>query len=125
MARTIIEELADFTQRSDYPQLPAEVVDECKRLLLDSVGCALAATEEPKGRIGIEYGRLVGGSGDEATIIGTGDRASIFGASFANGELINALDFDSVLPPGHVSPYVLPGALAVAEGTGASGKALI
>jgi 2-methylcitrate dehydratase PrpD len=125
MGRTIVEELADFTQRSDYSRLPAEVVDECKRLLLDSIGCALAATEEPKGRIGIEYGRLLGGSGGDATIIGTGDRVSIFGAAFANGELINALDFDSVLPPGHVSPYVLPGALAVAESAGASGKDLI
>jgi 2-methylcitrate dehydratase PrpD len=125
MGRTIVEELADFTRRSNYSELPAEVVDECKRLLLDSIGCALASTEEPKGRIGIEYGRLLGGSGDDATIIGTSDRASIFGASFANGELINALDFDSVLPPGHVSPYVLPGALAVAESTGASGKELI
>jgi 2-methylcitrate dehydratase PrpD len=125
MARTIVEELADFTQRSDYATLPAEVVEECKRLLLDSIGCALAATEEPKGRIGIEYGRLIGGSGGDATIIGTGDRVSIFGAAFANGELINALDFDSVLPPGHVSPYVLPGALAVAESAGASGKDLI
>src|SRR5215218_3834561 len=112
MSRTIIEELAGFTQRSDYSELPTEVVDEAKRLLLDSIGCALAATEEPKGRIGIDYGRLLGGSDGDATIIGTGDRVSIFGASFANGELINALDFDSVLPPGHVSPYVLPGALA-------------
>ena len=125
MGRTIIDELAVFTQRSDYSALPAEVIDESKRLLLDSIGCALAATEEPKGRIGIEYGRLLGGSAGDATIIGTGDRASIFGAAFANGELINALDFDSVLPPGHVSPYVLPSALAVAESSRASGRDLL
>jgi 2-methylcitrate dehydratase PrpD len=125
MASTIIEELADFALKSDYSTLPADVIDESKRLLLDSIGCALAATDEPKGRIGIEYGRLIGGPNGDATIIGTEDRVSIFGASFANGELINALDFDSVLPPGHVSPYVLPGALAVGETTGASGEELI
>jgi len=50
---------------------------------------------------------------------------SIFGAAFANGELINALDFDAILPPGHVSPYVIPGALAIAESTGAPGTDLI
>jgi 2-methylcitrate dehydratase PrpD len=32
---------------------------------------------------------------------------------------------DCILPPGHVTPYVLPGALAVGEATGVSGKAMI
>jgi len=50
---------------------------------------------------------------------------SIAAAAFANGELINALDYDAVLPPGHVSPYVIPGALAVAEASGAPGSALL
>jgi 2-methylcitrate dehydratase PrpD len=125
MSKTIVEQLAEFTLETEFPQLPAEVVEECKRVLLDSLGCALAAVDEPKGRIGIQYGRLTGGVGGDATIIGTGDRVSIFGAAFANGELINAMDFDAVLPPGHVAPYVLPGALAVGESLGSSGKDLV
>lgn len=125
MANTIVEQLAHFAIESDFAQLPATVVEECKRIVLDAIGCALAAVDEPKGRIGVEYGRLTGGASGDATIIGTGDRVSIFGASFANGELINALDFDPVLPPGHVTPCVLPGALAVGESVGASGTDLI
>jgi len=124
MPSTIVERLADFTARTRFDTLPAPVVDECKRIVLDSLGVALAAIDEPKGRIGIEYGRTIGGSGT-ATIIGTADKVNIFGAAFANGELINALDMDAVLPPGHVTPYVLPGALAVGETLGLSGKALI
>lgn len=124
MSKTIVEQLADFTLESDFAKFPAEVVDECKRLVLDSIGCALAAVDEPKGRIGIEYGRLTGGTGD-ATIIGTGNRVSMFGAAFANGELINALDMDAVVPPGHITPFVLPGALAAGEVLRASGKELI
>ena len=57
--------------------------------------------------------------------MGTSDRVSLFGAAFANGELINALDFDAILPPGHVSPYVLPGAMAAAEVFKISGKRLL
>ncbi|GHB74006.1 2-methylcitrate dehydratase [Streptomyces viridiviolaceus] len=123
--KTLVEQLAGFTLDSEFDQLPPDVVDECKRIVLDSIGCALGAINEPKGRIGIEYGRMTGGSGGDATIIGTGDRVSVFGAAFANGELINTLDADAVLPPGHVTPYVLPGALAVGESMGASGKELI
>jgi len=120
---TIVEQLAAFAQVR-YEDLPNHVVHESKRLLLDSIGAALAAIDSPKGRIGIEYGRMTGASGC-ATVIGTGDRLNIFGAAFANAELINALDMDAILPPGHVTPYVLPGALAVAEERGLSGKELI
>jgi 2-methylcitrate dehydratase PrpD len=78
-----------------------------------------------KGKIGVEYAQLLGGADRTATIVGSQQRSSIFGAAFANGELINALDFDAILPPGHVSPYVLPGALAVAEANHSSGQALV
>lgn len=121
---TLIERLAAFAHETRYEDLPPAVVEECKRLVLDSFGCALAAGDNPKGRIGIEYGRLLGGHGS-ATIIGTTDRVSIFGAAFANGELINALDMDAVVAPGHVTPYVLPGSLALGETLGASGKEVI
>src|SRR4051794_25261252 len=125
MSKTIIQSLADFTADTTFADLPDVVVEETKRLLLDSVGCALGGVEHPKGRIGIDYGRILGGSAGDATILGTAHRTSIFGASFANGELMNALDFDAILPPGHVSPYVIPGALALGETQGSSGKDLI
>jgi 2-methylcitrate dehydratase PrpD len=120
---TLVEQLAAFTQ-VPYEKLPMPVVEECKRLLLDSIGSALAAVDSPKGRIGIDYGRMQGASG-RSTVIGTAERLNIFGAAFANAELINALDMDAILPPGHVTPYVLPGALAIAEDRGLDGKELI
>jgi 2-methylcitrate dehydratase PrpD len=125
MAATLIEQLADFTAQCRFEQLPAPVVEECKRILLDSLGCAMAAVNGPKGRIGIDYGRMTGGGNAESTIIGTPHKVSMFGAGFANGELINALDYDAVLPPGHVTPYVLPAALAYAESAAQSGRELI
>lgn len=120
MSQTIVQRLAQFTADCRYQDLPSEVANETKRVILDSIGCALAATNEPKSKIAIEIAGQMG-TGDDATILGIGSRSSIFGAAFANGELINALDFDAILPPGHVSPYVIPGAMAVAEAIGASG----
>ncbi|HSW20919.1 MAG TPA: MmgE/PrpD family protein, partial [Ramlibacter sp.] len=63
MSKTIIEKLADFAAGADISRLPAEVVDECKRDVLDTLGCALAGIDHPKGRIGIEAGRRLGGTG--------------------------------------------------------------
>lgn len=122
---TTIERLAEFTVRTDYNELPPQVVEECKRDILDSIGCALAAMGQPKADKGIACALRIGGTDGPATIIGTGQRSSIFGAAFANGEMISTLDADSVLLPGHVSPYVLPGAFAVGEAGHRSGKDLI
>ncbi|MFT4103268.1 MAG: SDR family oxidoreductase [Burkholderiaceae bacterium] len=40
--------------------MPAEVTHECKRILLDSFGVAMAAVDVDKGRIGVEHARLIG-----------------------------------------------------------------
>jgi 2-methylcitrate dehydratase PrpD len=125
MPKNIVERLAEFAVRTDYQELPSTVVDECKRDILDSIGCALAAIGQPKAQKGIAAGVRIGGTDGPSTIIGTGQRSSVFGAAFANGELISTLDADSVLLPGHVSPYVLPGAFAVSEASQRSGKDLI
>lgn len=87
------------------------------------IGCAFSGISHKRGQIGNQFARLVGGDG--ATILASGERASSFGAAFANAEAINALDFDAVLPPGHVSPYVLPPALATAEEKRSSGNDFI
>lgn len=121
---TMIERFAKFARETALKSLPEDVVRESRRILLDSIGVGVAGVGELKGKAGIAYGRLMGGLGD-ATILGTGDRVSPFGAAFANGELINALDMDAVLPPGHVTPYVLPPIMAVAEAQRLSGAAVI
>lgn len=122
---TLIEKLAQFAATTDYRTLPPQVIEECKRDILDSIGCALAAKGHSKADKGIACGVRIGGTDGPATIIGTGQRSSIFGAAFANGEMISTLDADSVLLPGHVSPYVLPGAFAVGEAERRSGQDLI
>jgi 2-methylcitrate dehydratase PrpD len=125
MGTTTSDRLARFVEDVTFESLPEEVVHESKRILLDSIGCAIAGVDDRKGRVGIDYAQIIGAGDTAATILGSSRRSSVFGAAFANGELINALDFDAVLPPGHVSPYVLPGALAVAETGHLTGPELV
>jgi len=122
----VTQRLVDFVQDLQFKHLPDEVVHEAKRILLDSFGCALAGVSTDKGRLSIQLARKLGEK-PESTIIGIGDKVPTTSAAFANGELINALDMDLVLIPGagHVSPFVIPASLAIAESTKASGKDLI
>ena len=124
---TLIQTLAEFAAGTRYEDLPANVAEESRRLLLDSIGCAMGGLSHSRGEIAVNYARMQGpgAPGSQARLIGTALRTSINAASFANAELINALDYDAILPPGHVTPYVLPGALAFAEAGGGSGRDLL
>jgi 2-methylcitrate dehydratase PrpD len=58
----------------------------------------------------------------DARIIGVAGRTSSSNAAFANGELMNALDWD---PIPHTLPCMVPATLAIAEREAADGKTLI
>ncbi len=122
---TVVERFVEFASGLRHEALPDAVSGEAKRLLLDSVGCALAAHGTDKGRIAVKVATDMAGP-PEATIIGGRGRQSMAAAAFANGELITTLDYDALIsPPGHVAPYVIPAAIAAAEKHGRSGPDLI
>ncbi len=120
----ITQELADFAVNVKFDDLPEGVVQKTKRILLDSAGCALGGYIVDRGKIAIEFIEDQGGN-PQATVIGW-RKAPCTLAAFANGELINALDWDAHGPiTAHTVPYVLPGCLATGERARASGKELI
>ena len=121
----IVDRLAEFAANMDAAALPPDVVTQAKRIVLDSLGCAVASLDDEAAQRGIAYSRSLGGDAGPASILGTTVSTSVPAAAFANAELINALDQDAVLPPGHVTPYVLPGALAIAEALHVSGERLL
>ena len=107
--------------RPDIEGLPAEVVHEAKRSLLDALGCGIAGLATDKGRIAAVTAKRLAGPG-ESSILGLGDRVSCANAALADGELINGLDYDAIP---HIQPFVILPALAIAESIGATGKELI
>ena len=119
--RDISDDLVAFVVGTGYEDLPAEIVHEAKRCLLDAVGCAIAGIATDKGKIAVSLARRLGGPA-EATVLGFGNRVSAPNAAAANGELINALDYDDIP---HIHPFSVSPPLAVAESVGASGKDLI
>lgn len=125
MADPITKNIACFAVTTQYENLPPFVVRECKKLFLDTLGCALGGIKTRKGRIAIQMARSLGGP-PEASLLGTRDKVSAVSAAFAAGELMNALDYESLLsPPDHATPYVLAAPLSLVEMNGVSGKEFI
>ncbi len=120
----LTKSLAEFCANLRYEDLPDQVVIEAKRILLDTIGVGLGGHVLDKGKMGVKLAQMSGGVA-EASIIGTNAKVPAGQAAFANGELMNALDWCPVLPPAHVSAYVMPPALAVAQARGKSGKDLL
>lgn len=129
---TMTYQFADRVLGIHYSELPADVIDVTKRVIIDGLACAIGGFNSPTGQIVRNYAKECGGA-PEATLIGTGDAASISAAIIANEAILRYLDynddFDIELGPGFLAGChpsgSLPVALAVAEKTNATGSALI
>jgi 2-methylcitrate dehydratase PrpD len=115
-------ELAAFISQTSYDQLPPEVLEKSKELILDQLGVALASSMLPWNRKVLEYVQGMGINGD-SRVIGTRYRTSIEYAALVNGTFGHGFELDDYCTPcgAHVGCVVLPAALAVAEKQGASG----
>jgi len=117
--------LAAFAAALRYEDLPHKVREHCKNLLLDALACALA------GHQGEETPQLTAfaaslAQSKESSVIG-GDPLSLAGATLLNGYLITAVTMCDVqrATMTHITPEVIPPALAIAERDGQSGRDLL
>lgn len=115
--------LAALTRQFHYEVLPAQVIAKAKVLLLDGLGCALAATSSPLNQP--VRGFALGLSPGPFTVIGEATGATLLEAVFANAASVNAQDFDDTGYRGHPGAIVLPTVLAMAEHVQASGQDVI
>jgi 2-methylcitrate dehydratase PrpD len=117
--------LAQFAATLDYDAIPARVRDYCKNVLLDAIACAVAGHQgEETGQIAALASGL--GQSSESSVIG-GDRLSLAGATLLNGFLVTAVTMCDAHRPTltHVTPEVVPAALAIAERDNRSGRDLL
>ncbi|MDP2645840.1 MAG: MmgE/PrpD family protein [Desulfobacterales bacterium] len=121
----VTRQIAEFAADIDYHHLDRAVVTEVKRLLLDTIGCALGALKTEKGLLAVQMARHLKGPA-EAWVPGAIEKMPAASAAYVMGELINALDYDALLsPPDHATPYVLAAPLAVGQAQKVTGRHLI
>jgi 2-methylcitrate dehydratase len=123
---TVAETLARYATSLKYEDLPADLVHETKRFLIDSIGCGLGGFAAEPSQIA---NKLAAGVSAQrgATVMCSGVKTSLDRAVFANGVMIRYLDFNDgylSLGGGHPSDAIAS-VLSTAEITGASGRDLI
>jgi 2-methylcitrate dehydratase len=120
----LVKQIAEQILAFDSKSIPADVATHAKTLILDSIGCALAAREEQTFERALRTLEAIGGNA-ECTIIGSSRRMPVTSAVMLNGILIRALDLnDAYVGPGqmgHPSDNIAV-ALSVGEKQVASGR---
>ena len=117
--------LARFAATLEYDRIPARTREYAKNLLLDTLACAVAGHQGEETHQVAALARALGQS-HESSIIGA-ERLSLAGATLLNAYLVTAVTMCDVHRPTltHITPEVMPPALAIAERDGLSGRDLL
>jgi 2-methylcitrate dehydratase PrpD len=122
---TLVRQIADYAVGLEYDDIPAEAVQLAKWLIFDTIGTGLGGFQRELGQKAARFG-IMQMPGDQATLLGSGERTSLEGAAFANGVMIKILGMDdSHRSAGHIASQVIPAVLAASELYGTSGREII
>src|SRR5260370_27994287 len=84
----------EFVVRTQFSDLPVDVIELGKKSILDGLGLALAGSVAKIGQLTSAYLASLGNSKNDATVIGSPRKAAGRFAAFANGVGIHADDYD-------------------------------
>jgi 2-methylcitrate dehydratase len=123
---TIVEYLSDYAAALRFEDLPPDVVHQAKRLLVDTLGCAVGGFSGEPSAVARALADTVS-SRQPATVLGSGRETSPDLATFANGVMIRYLDFNdgyTSKESGHPSDAIAA-VLSPAEVAHGDGKSVI
>src|SRR4029450_2626521 len=100
----LVKQIAERILEFDAQSIPDDVLLHAQFLILDSIGCALAAGKEHAFERALRTFEAIGGNPD-CTIIGSNHRMPVTSAVMLNGILIRGLDLNEAYAgPGQRGP---------------------
>ena len=133
MENTILRQIGVYCSDTQYGNIPANVIDKAKRLILDGIGCAFGAFPLQKTALtALTVARSAAhdlrGPSLESTVFVSGEKTSMDMAALVNSTMMRYLDFNDVFkgrawiihPSDNIST-----ALAVGEKQRVSGRELL
>ena len=124
---TLVEQLSAYATNLRYEDLPPAVIKTAKRVMIDSIGCALGGYDSAPEKIARDLASMTS-SKQAATVMVSGLQTSPDLATFANGVMIRFLDYNdgytSTGESGHPSDSIAA-VLTAAEINKRSGKDVI
>ena len=124
--QAVTKALVDYVHDLRYEQIPPEVIERAKMLLLDFLGVALGGLRVAESTAPILAGiaDLAEGAAGTSTVVGRGETLPAHYAALANATLAHSMDFDDTHREAiiHIGTPLFATLLALAERYGASGR---
>lgn len=129
---SIARELAKYSIGFTFQDVPPDIVHQTKRVVLDTLGCAIGGYTSEASRAIQELIKELGHP-EEATVFGSRMKTSCLNAVLANGAMVRYLDYNDtafiiqgeIYRTGYHPSEVIPPILALAERQHLSGKDVI
>lgn len=124
----IAQRYADYATGLKFEELPSEVVDHTKKLILDIMANDIGGHDWMESGPKILNGvRALNRAGKGATVLASGEQMAPEWATLANGTFSHSLDYDNHHAKGviHAGSSVVNAALAAGEENNSDGKELI
>lgn len=117
--------LADYAAGLKYEELPADVVEQAKKIILHTIAVSIASSNMSP-TVNAAAVAAARRSGPDATIWGAkGVRVSPSDAVYANGTAADVLDWEDCTWTGHASAGAIPASFAYGEQKHAGGREVI
>ena len=126
MATDYLDRLARFVTETRLEELEESTVSAAKTVVLDTIGAILAGSRQRENANFARLSQELSGPG-QTTLFGHPGQVRSSFAALVNATAGVALEMDegTRMGGGHASIHVTPGAVAVAEEKGSSGKELL
>ena len=124
-----VRKIAEYVFHFNFQDIPGDVIHRTKRIVLDTLGCAIGGYDS-ESRFAIEEYIKESGHPEEATVFGSGLKTSCLNATLANGAMVRYLDYNDTAfiiqgetyRTGYHPSEVIPPILALAERLHLSGR---
>jgi 2-methylcitrate dehydratase PrpD len=118
----VMARLSEYMSAAAGRELPAEVIEKTKQMVLDTFAAMVSGTGLPPGRVALQFARAHGGE-RVATVAGSNLLCGAIDAALVNGMLAHSDETDDTHAPSlsHPGCSVVPAALAAGEQFGVSG----
>ena len=116
--------IIDFIVDTKYEDIPALAIENAKGRILDCIGVTIKGGTESVGKVAKEFAAQYGGK-QECTIVDAGMKTDVLTATFVNGTMSHAIDFDDHYVLSHPSIGPFAALLPVGELVHATGEELI
>jgi len=116
-------DLAKWIVGLKWGDIPEDVIDYAKVLILNILGCMLGGSIQNSNKAALRFVRSMGGT-PESTVVNYGDKTNAYNAAFLNASFGHGWDFDEQVTPGgsHTASSCTAAAMVLGERELVSGR---